>query len=274
MTLCAGHPNSPMPITSTFTVHIPCSCNDSLDSGCNASASTSYLEALIIVFYFFSMGSCCGRQADYVHSSEHDLETEEEPQPVEFVSIADTLETGDLCLLYRKGLDQPHYAMFVVYEDLVDHPPLLLLKGKTKPLSLSDFDSDHRHVRIVSANTRIFYGDYEKVTVCKLKKDTIIPGINVDKAADVVEETDYINDELDVIKNPNLSETSRSQHVCTFMLAHIMSQLGYLTVKPHTVRPDNFLNHLVIGDPISIKLPETRKGPLCTGSPPFLATLM
>ena len=221
------------------------------------------------------MGSCCCRKADYVHHSEHDMsETIEKLEPVEFVSIADTLETGDLCLLYRKGLEQPHYAMFVVYEDLVDHPPLLLLKGKTKPLPLSNFDSDHRHVRITSANTRIFYGDYEKVTICRLRKDKIIPGIKVDKATDVVRETEFHKDELEVIKDPNLSDTSRSQHVCTFMLAHIMSQLGYLTVEPHKVRPDSFLNHLVLDEPISIKIPETRKGPLCTGSPPLLAKLM
>ena len=221
------------------------------------------------------MGSCCCRKVDYIYSSEHDTsETNEEQEPVNFVSIADTLETGDLCLLYRKGIEQPHYGMFVVYEDLVDHPPLLLLKGKTKPLPLSNFDSEHRHVRIISANTRIFYGDYEKITICKLRKDKIIPGIKVDKVADAVRDTEFHRDELKAIRDPNLSDISRSQHVCTSMLAHVMSQLGYLTVEPHKVTPDSFLSHLLLDEPISIKLPETRKGPLCTGSPPFLAKLM
>jgi len=223
------------------------------------------------------MGNCCSRAAevDYLHNSEHEIsETEEDQELVDFVSIADTLETGDLCLLYRKGIEQPHYGMFVVYEDLMDHPPLLLLKGKTKPLPLSNFDSDHRHVCIISANTRIFYGDYEKVTIHKLKKDKIIPGIEVDKVADVVRDTEFHKDELEAIRNPDLTDISRSQHVCTFMLAHILSQLGYLTVEPHKVRPDSFLSNLLLDEPISIKLPETRKGPLCTGSPPLLAKLM
>ena len=61
------------------------------------------------------------------------------PSPVDFNTIASTLGTGDICLLYRKGMEQPHCAMFVRYEDMGDNSPLLLLKGKTKPLPLEKF---------------------------------------------------------------------------------------------------------------------------------------
>ena len=197
-------------------------------------------------------------------------------EPVEFASIADTLETGDICLLYRKGMDQPHYAMFVKYEDLGKDSPLLLLKGKTKPLPLKNFnDKGPRDVRIISASTRIFYGDYEKVLIRKLEKDQAIPGAQVDEIAETVRNTEFHENELKVITDETVSDESRSQHTCTFMLAHVLSRLGHLSVEPHTVTPKDFISHLKLKDPISIKLPETRAGPLVSqGSPPFLAKLM
>jgi len=199
--------------------------------------------------------------------------TTEEPAPVDFVSIADSLETGDLCVMYRKGSIQPHYGMFVVYEDLPEQPPLLLLKGKTKPMPLDKFEKT-RHVRIISASTRIFYGDYEKVVIRKLKKDKIIPGAQVDEVADSVRQLEFHEDELKIIEDTSLSDESRSHLVCTFMVAHVMSRLEQYKGEPHQARPDTFLDGLSLDEPISIKLPETRMGPLSTGSPPFLAKLM
>ena len=199
-----------------------------------------------------------------------------EAEPVDFSSIAGTLETGDICLLYRKGTDQPHYAMFVKYEDLGDDSPLLLLKGKTKPLPLEKFDKKgQRDVRIISASTRIFYGDYEKVLICKLKKDNAILGQQVDEVAETVRNTEFHENELKFIEDASLSAESRSQHTCTFMLTHVLSRLGHLSVEPHTVMPKDFISYLKLDNPISIKLPETRAGPLVShGSPPFLAKLM
>lgn len=202
------------------------------------------------------------------------VSTKEPAAPVDFISIADKLETGDLCLMYRKGSDQPHYGMFVVYEDLPEQPPLLLLKGKTKPMALDKFEKTQRHVRIVSASTRIFYGDYEKVVIRKLKKDKIIPGAQVDEVADAVRQLEFHKDELKIIEETNLSDDSRSHIVCTFMVAHVMSQLEQYKGEPHKARPETFLDGLSLDEPISIMLPETRMGPLSTGSPPFLAKLM
>ena len=199
-----------------------------------------------------------------------------EAEPVDFSSIADTLETGDICLLYRKGMDQPHYAMFVKYEDLGDDSPLLLLKGKTKPLPLENFDKKgQRDVRIISASTRIFYGDYEKVLIRKLKKENAILGQKVDEVAETVRNTEFHENELKIIEDANLSAESRSQHACTFMLAHVLSRLGHLSVEPHTVMPKDFISHLKLDNPISIKLPETRAGPFAFHrSPPFLSKLV
>jgi len=200
--------------------------------------------------------------------------TKEQSAPVDFVSIADTLETGDLCLMYRKGSNQPHYAMFVVYEDLPEQPPLLLLKGKTKPMPLDNFEKTQRHVRIISASTRIFYGDYEKVVIRKLKKDKVIPGAQVDEVANVVRQLEFHGDELKIIEDASLSDDSRSHYVCTFMVAHVMSRLEQYKGEPLQAKPETFLEGLSLDEPITIKLPETRMGPLSTGSPPFLAKLM
>ena len=199
-----------------------------------------------------------------------------DPEPVDFSSIADTLETGDICLLYRKGMNQPHYAMLIKCDDLGENSPLLLLKGKTKPLKLENFDKKaQRDVRIISASTRIFYGDYEKVFIRKLKKEQTIPSQQVDEIAETVRNVEFHENELKFIEDANLSAESRSQHTCTFMLAHVLSRLGHLSVEPHTVMPTDFISHLKLDDPISIKLPETRAGPLVShGSPPLLAKLM
>ena len=225
--------------------------------------------------------SCCCKcsKRNYEHEEvAAATPTQTEPTPVEFTSVANTVKTGDLCVLYREGIEQTHYAMFVVYEDLGDHSPLLLLKGKTKPLPLELFKRQHekslRHVRIVSANGRIFYGDYVKILIYKLKRKQVITGAHVDKVTEIVRKLNYHEDELKFIEGVKTSDARRSQYVCTFMLAHVMSRLGCMSVQPHTVTPENFISHLNLDEPISIKLPETTKGPCITGSPPFFAKLM
>ena len=232
-------------------------------------------NSIITVNVGTNMGNLC-LERNIEHNKQEEESIQTELTPVEFTSIANTLETGDLCILYRSMTEQPHYAMFVVYDDLGDHSPLLLLKGKTRPLPLERFECEKclRHVRIVSANTRIFYGDYVKVLICKLKKNQMIPGAKVDEVAEIVRKLNYHENELKIIEDANLSDACRSQYVCTFMLAHVMSRLGCTTVEPHTVTPKDFTKHLSLHEPISIKLPETSEGPLITGSPPFLAKLM
>ena len=228
-----------------------------------------------------SCGCCCKcSKANYEHE-QGETPAQTELTPVEFTSVANTLKTGDICVLHREGTEQTHYAMFVLYEDLGDHSPLLLLKGKTKPLPLERFkcecDNNLRHVRIVSANGRIFYGDYVKVLIYKLKRKQVVTETHcqVDKVSEIVRKLSYHEDELKFIEDTNnISDARRSQYVCTFMLAHVMTRLGWMSAQPHTVTPENFLKHLNLEEPISIKLPETTEGPLSTGSAPFFAKLM
>lgn len=223
------------------------------------------------------MGNLCDCKCSERNSEHEQTEPSRQPEltPVEFASLKNTLKTGDLCVLYRKGMEEPHYAMFVVYEDLCDHAPLLLLKGKTKPLPLDHFKLQHgnnlRHVRLVSANCRIFYGDYEKVLIYKLKRDQVILGERVDEVTEIVRKLKYHKDELKFIEDTKISDARRSQYVCTFMLAHVMSRLGCMKVTPHNVMPEDFMSHLNLGEPTSIILPEATKGPR---SPPFFAKLM
>ena len=246
----------------------------------------TYKESIVYFYYcfyiyrIFDMGTRFRRQSirrgDAIRPQETATNKVADLEPVEFSSIADTLETGDICLLYRKGMDQPHDAMFVKYEDLGKDSPLLLLKGKAKSLLLENFnDKGRQDVQVISASTRIFYGDYEKVLIHKLRKDQVIPGAQVNEIAETVRNTEFHENELKLIMDENLSDELRSQHVCTFMLAHVLSRLGYLSVEPHAVTPKDFISSLKVDDPISIKLPETRAGQLVShGSPSFLAKLM
>ena len=225
-----------------------------------------------------SCGCCCNCLKGNCELELAGSPTQAELTPVELTSIANTLKTGDICAMYREGIEQTHYAMFVMCEDLGDHSPLLLLKGKTKPLPLGLFKREHeknlRHVRIVSANGRMFYGDYVKVLIYKLKQKQAVTGASVDKVAEVVRKLNYPEEELKLIEDVKTSDARRSQYVCTFMLAHMMSLLGCMSVQPHTVTPENFLNYLDLDEPISIQLPETNTGPCISGSPPFFVKLM
>ena len=225
-----------------------------------------------------SCGCCCKYSERKYEHKEAETPTQTELAPVEFSSVANTLKTGDICVLHREGTEHIHYAMFVMYEDLGHHSPLLLLKGKTKPLPLELFKREHekslRHVRIVSANGRMFYNDYVKIMIYRLKQEQLVTGANVDKVSEIVRKLNYHEDELKFIEGAKISDARRSQYVCTFMLAHVMSRLGCMSVQPHTVTPENFINHLNLDEPISIKLPETTKGPCVTGSPPFFVKLM
>ena len=219
---------------------------------------------------------CCSKQK-YEHK-EAETPTQAELIPIEFNSVANTLKTGDVCVLHGEGTEHIHYAMFVVYEDLGDHSPLLLLKGKTKPLPLELFKRERekslRHVRIVSANGRLFYSDYVKILIYRLKQEHVIKEC-VDYVSEIVRKLNYHEDELRFIEGAKISDARRSQYVCTFMLAHVMSRLGCMSCQPHTITPENFISHLNLHDePISIKLPETTKGPCFTGSPPFFVKLM
>ena len=192
---------------------------------------------------------------------------------VKFSDIEDGLETGDLVLLYRVGEQNPHFGIFINYSSIDPHFPLLMIKGKTKPLEVAQFNAIHRDVRIISAVTRIFYGDYERVAIRRLHTEQKVDCLQAQKVAEKVEaEIKYSSQEVMMITEAETPE-QRSLIMCTFTLAHVYKELGVMLANPIDIRPDTFQDALALSDPIYIKLPPVKQGPVVTGAPPLLSQI-
>ena len=192
---------------------------------------------------------------------------------VKFSDIEDGLETGDLVLLYRVGEQNPHFGIFINYSSYDPHFPLLMIKGKTKPLEVAQFNATHRDVRIISAVTRIFYGDYECVAIRRLHTEQKVDCLQALKVAEKVEaEIKYSSQEVMMITEAETPE-QRSLIMCTFTLAHVYKELGVMLANPIDIRPDTFQDALALSDPIYIKLPPVKQGPVVTGAPPLLSQI-
>ena len=193
---------------------------------------------------------------------------------VDFVDIESGLKTGDLVLLYRHGNPHPHCGVVVDFSKSDRDFPLLLIKGKTRPLELSTFTQHkERNIRITDVATRIFYGDYEKVAIRKLMKGTDCSCESVIKIAEKVDQAPFSSEEIKAIEGADSPE-QRSAVLCAFNLARIFHELGALsTDNPSCVRPDTLEEFLHLQEPEYIRLPPVKEGPLTTGDPPFLAKL-
>ena len=191
---------------------------------------------------------------------------------VKFKNIENSLETGDLAILYRHGQSDPHFAIFVNHSECDEHFPLLFIKGKTKPMELKNFKKDMREVRVITAVTRIFYGDYENVAIRRLRTKRKMSCAMALKIAEEVESIPYTQQELMFITEASSPEL-RSRYVCTFLLAHVYHKLDIMLSHPRDITPDNFQNALPLSEPVYIKLPPIKPGPLITGEPPLLAQI-
>ncbi|CAI8031565.1 hypothetical protein GBAR_LOCUS17916 [Geodia barretti] len=92
-------------------------------------------------------------------------------KPIKFKKIQPTIQTGDLALLYRREHPVPHVAIFVNHVETDPLFPLLLVKGKTKPLPREKFHpgqtafhpSNHSHhediLRRLRKSRRALYPD-------------------------------------------------------------------------------------------------------------------
>ena len=179
-------------------------------------------------------------------------------------------------MLYREGQDIPHFAIFVDNSKCDPNFPLLLVKGRTKPLHYDKFKaSSGREAHPVSAVTRIFYGDYWKVAVRHLK-------VPAEKEFFCQELMEYINqvqnipftaDELEAIEKANTPQ-ERSARVCTFMVAHFYKLVGLFNGDPSKVTPETLEEYINLSDPIYVKLPPPRPGPVASGDPPLLSKLV
>lgn len=192
---------------------------------------------------------------------------------VKFRDIEDSLNTGDLALLYRHGEKQPNYGIFVNHGECDPYFPLLLIKGKTKPMPLVHFNTSSRDVRVITAVTRIFYGDYERVAIRRLKAGEKITCNRALEAAIKVEtQIPFTTQEIMFITEA-ANDTERSLYACTFVLSHVYKELGIMLTNPTDVRPDTFQDALPLSSPIYIKLPPYKPGPLIGGTPPLLSQL-
>ena len=198
-----------------------------------------------------------------------------ESKPIKFYKIESMMKTGDLAVLYREGQDIPHFAVFVNNTNCDPHFPLLLVKGRTKPLPIEKFKASGREAHLVSAVTRIFYGDYKKVVIRHLNvpEGADLVCQNITEHLSQVQNIAFSEEELTEIRSAK-SDQERSAVVCTYMVAHFYKVLGILNGEPSQVTPDTLEDHVDLEEPIYIKLPPPRPGPVASGDPPLLSILV
>jgi len=197
-----------------------------------------------------------------------------EDSPVRFSEVEDKLSTGDLAVLYRGENRTPHYAVFIKDRQTDSNLPLLLLKGKTKPLPLEKFDRKvPRDAHTVSATTRIFYGDYRKVAVHTLLTSDEFNIKEISSIIDGLSNILFTDEEVEAIRNAPTPQ-ERSAILCTFMVAYFYKGIGVLEAQPNTISPATLVDSLQFSAPTYIKLPKVREGPMASGDPPLLAKLV
>ena len=195
-------------------------------------------------------------------------------KPIKFKKIQPTLQTGDLALLYRREQPVPHVAIFVNHVESDPLFPLLLVKGKTKPLPRDKFHPDKpRFIHPITATTRIFYGDYEKVAVRYIQTTEAIDVEKAMAAITAVEAIHFSEKERRAIEAAE-TDHQRSLLLSTFMAAYYYKELGVFAGAPDEVTPENFVEQLPLSNPLYIKLPTVKLGPMAHGDPPFLKQLV
>ena len=183
-------------------------------------------------------------------------------KPVKFKKIQPTIKTGDLALLYRRDQSVPHVAIFVNHLAADPLFPLLLVKAKTKPLPREKFcPHKPRFIHPITATTRIFYGDYERVAVCYMESPREIEVQEAMDAIAAVEAIPFSEREQSAIANAS-SDNERSLFMSTFMAAYYYKQLGVFNGVPDEVTPEDFLKELPLSEPVYIKLPSVKYGPM------------
>ena len=192
---------------------------------------------------------------------------------MKYYDIEDEIKMGSLAILKRAGDDIRHYAVFVQHDECNPEFPTMLVKGKTKPLQKFDQNCP-REAHLVTAATRIFYGDYELVAVRYLKEDLSFDCGQMTKFVDEIPSIKFSDVEIKAIEKAS-SAAERSSIVCTFMIAHYYKLLKVLKTEPVEVTPQNLENFLDLEPPKYIDLPAVKEGPVAQGEdPPFLSRLV
>ncbi len=212
-----------------------------------------------------TMGNCMSKKNEEDGSLKH---------PFSFAVLEEEIFTGDLAILKRPGEDIPHYAIFIQRDEFDDAFPLLLVKGKTKPMAIESFNSSvKRHINTVSAASRIFYGDYERVAVRSLWSKTELTCHQTLKLVEEIPEIPFTEAEVAAIQSAK-SDSERSSIVCTYMIAHFYKKMGILETDPGAITPQNLEENLALSDPKYIRLPKVKEGPASRGEAPLLGKLV
>lgn len=187
------------------------------------------------------------------------------------------ISTGDLALLYRDDEKLHHYAVFVQHDHSDSLFPLLLIKGKTKPLPLDKYDPAlPRHAHAVTATSRIYYGDYCKVSIRRLKLNREISFEEAFKAMDSIEGIPFSPEEVELYKDTSLSPKERSAIMCSMMVVHLYRALGVLEQVPRPTRdlPLVLEGQLPLEEPMYLKVPPVEWGKVDSKDPPPLIKLV
>ena len=197
-------------------------------------------------------------------------------EEVNFGDVEESLKTGDLVLLYKPGQSLPNYASFIDYKEIDTYFPHLLVKGKSIPLEMADFIPHELDVCVHTAETKMFYGGYEKVAVRKLthRKGTISSNEAM-SAIEAIKNIPYSDQQKETVSKAS-SVAERNAIVSTYVVAHFYKQLGFLEKDPAELLPETLESALPLEEAVFFKLPPVKRGALSTGSgkPPLLARLV
>ena len=198
----------------------------------------------------------------------------------EFEVVEPSVSTGDVAILQRAGQESPHYGIFVRAGALDPNFPLLLVKTQTKPLRVETFDKNKRNLHLVTAQNRIFYGDYKSVTVLTLaKRKSLITAQAVIALVEKIKEVPYSDSEVEAIMAGSTPE-EKSAIACTLTLSLVFKELGFwergfdiLSLKPTELK-----HRLPLADGLRegrhIRIPKPQDGPMASGAAPLLSKLI
>ena len=208
------------------------------------------------------------------HASTTEIEIEE------FEEIEPSLSTGDVAVLQRDGQETPHYGIFVRAGHLDPQFPLLLVKTQTKPLRIEAFDRNRRNLHLVTAQNRIFYGDYKFVSVLKLaKRPSLISSETTISLVEKIRGISYSDAEVVAIMAGKTPE-ERSAIACTLTLSLVFKDLGLLDngLATLTIKPEELRKHLPLADggkgSRHIRIPKPHVGPMASGEGPLLSRML
>lgn len=201
---------------------------------------------------------------------------------VDFEDVKDSLKTGDLLLLYRKDEKIPNYAVIINNSDHTEYFPLLMVKGVAKPMQKETFlHSKRRYLTAVTAVVRIFYGDYERVAICRLKTSEGEQGkLSSSAALKVVDtiDTETYNDEEFETASEAPTPTFRSVITTVINLHRFYFKLGVLkeTPKPTDIKKtaEKWHEVLPVTKPQFIKVPPVKLGLLSRQEPPLYQKIL